>query len=379
MPYDLMNVQYQSGQYSDVMPEDIKQIYGSFVEIAEPLNTKIDQYYFTYWSTQKDGSGIRYYPGQKIRLTQHHTLYAQWSTDVKKMQIDFNRTANDTVKTYWMNQAQGFNLDMIRPQYPGYQLVSFNTQKDGSGLVYQLDDIIHSKDNLVLYAQWETMDYLSIQFDTLGQGELLGKSHYQLAANTVLGMNPQVRAYGNKRFVGWMLNGLQVDLNTFEIKENHTFEALYEDKNLNYYFDEVHREKGSQRVEVSFDFGVYAKPTIVRQNYTEGMPVQVPLSVRLPRDVKLIGFELDGKAIQLDTLKASEGLYLTAVYGEKDSEVLDKTLLNYKPIPELNESRSRLSRAGVIKVLLLLIAALLIIVDGVRKIRLRRRTHESSC
>ncbi len=115
-----------------------------------------EQYYFTGWNTEADGSGTSYAPGDTVTCYSNLTLYAQWA---KKKCLTFKANGGkgeDSFQLFIPNTP--IQLEMATFYKPGYQLFGWNTESDGSGTDYSLIDPVTLNDNLTLYAQWEYLD-----------------------------------------------------------------------------------------------------------------------------------------------------------------------------------------------------------------------------
>ena len=130
---------------------------GESVTVAENVFTR-NNYTFTGWNTQADGTGTAYKPGDSFTLTDENTvLYAQWSKNAPaqvKVSYDANggtgtmKSTTGDVGSQIIIQQSGFTRS-------GYTFTGWNTQADGKGTAYKADDsfILTDKDT-VLYAQW---------------------------------------------------------------------------------------------------------------------------------------------------------------------------------------------------------------------------------
>ena len=130
---------------------------GESVPVAENGFTR-DNYTFTGWNTQADGSGTAYEPGASFTLTAENTvLYAQWSKNAPA-QVNVSYDANGGVGT--MESVTGDVGSKIVIQQSGftrseYTFTGWNTQADGKGTAYKAGDSFTLTDkDTVLYAQW---------------------------------------------------------------------------------------------------------------------------------------------------------------------------------------------------------------------------------
>ena len=130
---------------------------GESVSVAENGFT-LNNYTFTGWNTQADGSGTAYSAGDRFTLTDEDTvLYAQWSKNVPA-QVNVSYDANGGVGT--MESVTGDVGSEIVIQQSGftrseYTFTGWNTQADGKGTAYKAGDSFTLTDkDTVLYAQW---------------------------------------------------------------------------------------------------------------------------------------------------------------------------------------------------------------------------------
>ena len=129
---------------------------GESVTVAENGFTR-DNYTFTGWNTQADGSGTAYSAGESFTLTEDTVLYAQWSKNAPA-QVKVSYNANGGVGT--MEAVTGDVGSKIVIQQNGftrseYTFTGWNTQADGKGTAYKPGDSFTLTDkDTVLYAQW---------------------------------------------------------------------------------------------------------------------------------------------------------------------------------------------------------------------------------
>ena len=130
---------------------------GESVPVAENGFT-LNNYTFTGWNTQADGSGTAYSAGDRFTLTDEDTvLYAQWSKNAPA-QVKVSYNANGGVGT--MESVTGDVGSKIVIRQSGftrseYTFTGWNTQADGKGTAYKAGDSFTLTDkDTVLYAQW---------------------------------------------------------------------------------------------------------------------------------------------------------------------------------------------------------------------------------
>ncbi|MCI6787800.1 MAG: InlB B-repeat-containing protein [Oscillospiraceae bacterium] len=129
---------------------------GESVTVAENGFTR-DNYTFTGWNTQADGSGTAYSADESFTLTEDTVLYAQWSKNAPA-QVNVSYNANGGVGT--MESVTGDVGSKIVIRQSGftrseYTFTGWNTQADGKGTAYKAGDSFTLTDkDTVLYAQW---------------------------------------------------------------------------------------------------------------------------------------------------------------------------------------------------------------------------------
>ena len=130
---------------------------GESVTVAENVFTR-NNYTFTGWNTQADGSGTAYSAGESFTLTDENTvLYAQWSKNAPA-QVNVSYDANGGTGT--MESVTGDVGSEIVIEQNGfarseYTFTGWNTQADGKGTAYKAGDSFTLTDkDTVLYAQW---------------------------------------------------------------------------------------------------------------------------------------------------------------------------------------------------------------------------------
>lgn len=146
-----------SGTYSDLnIP------FGMEYTVVSLGHTGIthDDYNFTGWNTQPDGSGTPYAPDDIFIIKNNVTLYAQW-------------TAKLCSATYHANGGSGSYVDTDIPcgtkytvlslretgiSRTGYVLTEWSTNPDGSGISYTPGDRMLLADDVIFYAQWKPDD-----------------------------------------------------------------------------------------------------------------------------------------------------------------------------------------------------------------------------
>ncbi|MDU3180553.1 MAG: InlB B-repeat-containing protein [Lachnospiraceae bacterium] len=161
-------------------------------------------YKFLGWNTEKNGKGTMYQPGENYTPDQEGgtvTLYAQWEQIGYPVTYKPNGApgSDQTDTVYWGSnwavRGSIFNRE-------GYEMVSWNTQPDGSGEKYTFGTIFNYITGPIdLYAQWKPNEY-TIKYD--GNGHTSGstkesKHTYDVAAN----LTPNGYEKTGYTFMGW--------------------------------------------------------------------------------------------------------------------------------------------------------------------------------
>jgi uncharacterized repeat protein (TIGR02543 family)/uncharacterized repeat protein (TIGR01451 family) len=144
------------------------------IQSAQPITPPTGEV-FLYWCTTSDGTGDRYYPGEKLKMTGNVTLYAIYGVlpSVTHLTYDSNypadaagvthTTKNQTVNgeevllnnqdlTVYTKDEAGFETPS------GYKFIGWNTKADGSGDSFKAGDTVgvdvNDDASNILYAQW---------------------------------------------------------------------------------------------------------------------------------------------------------------------------------------------------------------------------------
>jgi len=120
-------------------------------------------YHFIGWNLLIDGTGVYYKPGEAVKNLYSETngnvvLYAIWEHDYYTIKYDANGGEGQVpdVQIWTEEEYMLSNPGFMRQDHV---LVGWNTEADGSGKVYGLDEIVKdiadAGESVVLYAQWE--------------------------------------------------------------------------------------------------------------------------------------------------------------------------------------------------------------------------------
>ena len=129
---------------------------GKIVTVAQNEFTR-NNYTFTGWNTQADGSGTAYSAGDSFTLTEDTVLYAQWSENAPaqvKVFYDANG-GTGTMESITGDVGSKIVIEQNGFARSGYTFTGWNTQADGKGTAYKAGDSFTLTDkDTVLYAQW---------------------------------------------------------------------------------------------------------------------------------------------------------------------------------------------------------------------------------
>ena len=126
-------------------------------------------YIFAGWWTAGNGEGSQVTDATVMMNTASHTLYAKWYPVSYTILYNGNGNTGGTppdVPVYPYNETVTISGQNTLEK-TGYSFHGWNTQKDGSGTAYALDQTFYATSSLVLYAQWIENDY-TVTFDAEG-------------------------------------------------------------------------------------------------------------------------------------------------------------------------------------------------------------------
>ena len=121
-------------------------------------------YTFTGWTTQANGSGTTYKPGQVTTVNANMTLYAQW---IEMLHVTYNNTVvlheffGDIVAK---GSSYTVKENMCTPALRGYTFDRWNTKPDGTGYSYEPGQVVTVNSYLTLYTQWKGPDKVSVKY-----------------------------------------------------------------------------------------------------------------------------------------------------------------------------------------------------------------------
>ena len=204
---------------SDGFNDEVKYSLGdSFVM---PINGYIrDGYVFSYW---KIGTGSPLYEGEMLNdLSQYigYPVYNNTEIDIKANWIE---EANSYTVSFDSNGGSGEMLSVNAKKNSsvliknnlfvndGFIFSGWNTEPDGSGIMYSSGDSIKSDNDVILYAQWRVKNSNSIELNTPIDNLNLGyDSNYEvkvfkndgaLKTSGFVGTGDEIKIYQNGTLV----------------------------------------------------------------------------------------------------------------------------------------------------------------------------------
>ena len=181
------------------------EVYGVIVE--EGSEVYIDEirfgnecHNFIGWNTESDGTGTSYEVGQKISISKDMTLYAQWK--LQTYTISYNSNGGYGEGTiYDENVDCGSTVTLKENIFTrdGYTFVGWNTEPDGTGVIYTESQDIELMKDMTLYAQWEKTFVLSYNPNG-GNGEM---SNIISQNGEFIKISTNTFTRDNYYFIGW--------------------------------------------------------------------------------------------------------------------------------------------------------------------------------
>lgn len=140
-------------------PEDVIAKSDEQIVIEGPGSFNMAGYEFAQWNTRTSGNGKTYAEGDKIKLVEDLTLYAQWKKTSKQQVIYYgNGNTSGAVPTDHNKYAIDDKvkvLDVNNMGKDGAVFAGWNTRRDGKGKMYKVgEEFYMGSENLELYAVW---------------------------------------------------------------------------------------------------------------------------------------------------------------------------------------------------------------------------------
>ena len=171
------------------------------------VNFVREGYTLVSFNTKKNGNGTTYYPNEVVTMpAKNLTLYAQWRQDKVKVVFNPNYSGKDAntgkkaAKTA-VKIAAGSPASVWAGYYrKGWELVGWNTKKDGTGASYHNDSPLALSKSTNLYAQWQKLTTIAYSPNYKGKGAKTEKFYYEPGFDSSLSCNLQRDGY---TLVGW--------------------------------------------------------------------------------------------------------------------------------------------------------------------------------
>ncbi len=158
---DVYTITYYSNSdegASSFEPQNNTFTYATGVDIlsASAVNFKKTGYSFVKWTTEKNGGGTAYQPGDHYNGTDNLKLYAQWQANDYTVTFDANE-GTGTMDNQTITFGESANLTANAFTRTGYTFKGWNTKADGTGTSYadKASYTMASTETVTLYAQWE--------------------------------------------------------------------------------------------------------------------------------------------------------------------------------------------------------------------------------
>ncbi|MCL2167942.1 MAG: InlB B-repeat-containing protein [Lentimicrobiaceae bacterium] len=144
-------------------------------KVAQPLmanSYKNWGYLFKEWNTKPDGTGTSYNDQEKIIVSEHLVLYAQWIPTSGEFTVNFN--ANGGVGEM---ESQTFEAGVAKPlssnrfYYDNYRFTGWNTSANGKGKSFENEQNVSITSDMTLYAQWTPISNTYFVFFDANGGE----------------------------------------------------------------------------------------------------------------------------------------------------------------------------------------------------------------
>lgn len=136
------------GNSLDVESSTVKNDKGTVITV--PTATR-DKYTLAYWSTARDGSGTKYYPGDSYKLSGDQTLYAQW--DKNKYTVYFDSNGGESVSS--KSTVIGSSITLPKTSLSGYKFTGWYL---GNSYVGTEGDSYTPTASVTLSAGWEKIE-----------------------------------------------------------------------------------------------------------------------------------------------------------------------------------------------------------------------------
>lgn len=168
---------------------------------------------FKYWTTNADGTGTKYNPGNtytvasNITSSSAVTLYAQW--EVLQVNLAFNANGGSgTMNTQRIAAGTSQNITANTFTRTGYSFSHWTTNADGSGtrynngVRYEASPDILNEQTVNLYAQWSPVGY-TLTYDANGGSYPPAAQTCYLSTIQKCYVTSDVPSRSGYKFLGW--------------------------------------------------------------------------------------------------------------------------------------------------------------------------------
>ena len=161
--------------------------------------TKPNYSFAGYYTTNSNGSGSTYNPGQSYNFSANTTLYAQWK--IQTVTVTYNANGGTGQATDTVNMGSTYTVTNKNISREGYTFIGYNTQPGGGGTTYTPGSSFTASGNITLYAQWLKKNSYAVTYDPNGgNGQPVVINKYDGESFTVSDQSYTREAY---RFVGY--------------------------------------------------------------------------------------------------------------------------------------------------------------------------------
>ncbi len=167
-------------------------------------------YTFTGWNTKANGSGKAYANQAEIKNLNSNdgvviTLYAQWKANTYYIDYRGYRASSGSMGTVKYQYDKSYTLAANKYKKTGYKFTGWNTKSDGTGRKFSDKESIKNLtavdgNTLVLYTQWELVQYKIVYGLQGGVNNSTNPTTYNITTSTITLKNPTKKGY---YFRGW--------------------------------------------------------------------------------------------------------------------------------------------------------------------------------
>jgi len=189
-------------------------------KVAQPLMANSftnEGFVFSSWNTKPNGTGTSYADEEKIKVSGHFVLYAQWTKATGEFTVTFN--ANGGKGDMPPQKFQTGVTQPISPNmfiYENYGFLGWCTAPNGKGKHYSNEQNISISADMTLYAQWEIYyNTVFVFFDANGGTGTMEPQAFLEGVAQMLDTNKFTRT--DFTFIGW---NTKKDGTGYSLKDN---------------------------------------------------------------------------------------------------------------------------------------------------------------